>query len=191
MSCAKIQSNNQPINPFCYMNAAEIIILLFLAAVVLTSSISAEGGSVGRRVLASRHSESSSKSTESSEIYDDPDNGDENMKIKHKKILEFTDEHNLSWSIKLRRDSLYVELPQQLCEGSKEKFINLLEFADDTLKCKNVIVYFDKTRSDRASLVRTFMFLGFHILSPDNTLMLANDKNPDQLFMIYINDNDE
>jgi len=54
-----------------------------------------------------------------------------------------------------------------------------------------VIVYFDKTRSDRAALVKTFMFLGFHILSPDNTLMLPTDKHPDQLFMVYIIDSDE
>ena len=39
-----------------------------LAAVVLTSSISAEGGSVGRRVLASRHSVSTANSIESNEV---------------------------------------------------------------------------------------------------------------------------
>jgi ornithine decarboxylase antizyme 1 len=116
--------------------------------------------------------------------------GDENLKKKNDELNEFTDEHDLLWSIKLHNDSLYVELPQQLNEESKEKFVSLLEFADDTLHCKHVIVFFDKTRPDRAPLVKTFMFLGFHILSPDNTLMTINDKHHDQLYMVYIIDGD-
>jgi len=106
------------------------------------------------------------------------------------KLLHFNDEHDLLWSIKLRDKLLYVELPQQLCEGSKEKFVDLLEFADETLHCKNVIVCFEKTRADRAALVKTFMFLGFHVLSPDNLLMASLDKHPDQLFMVYVIDGD-
>jgi hypothetical protein len=43
------------------------------------------------------------------------------MRAKQQEILHFTDEHDLSWSMKLRKDSLYVELPEQLSEGSKEK----------------------------------------------------------------------
>jgi len=66
------------------------------------------------------------------------------------------------------------------------RFVDLLEFADDTLHCKHVIVYFDKTRSDRAALVKTFMFLGFHILSPDNVLLASIDKHSDRLSMVYI-----
>lgn len=65
-----------------------------------------------------------------------------------------------------------------------------MEFADDTLRCKHVIVCFDKTRTDRASLVKTFMFLGFHILSPDNTLMIEQDKEQEKLYMVYIIDSD-
>ena len=53
-----------------------------------------------------------------------------------------------------------------------------MEFADDALHCKHVIIYFDKGRADRAMVVKTFMFLGFLILSPDNTLMKDIDKNP-------------
>ncbi len=66
------------------------------------------------------------------------------------------------------------------------RFVDLLEFADDKLHCKYVIVYFDKTRSDRAALVKTFMFLGFHILSPENILLISIDKHSDQLSMVYI-----
>jgi len=163
------------------------------AAAVLTSKVSAEGGSVGRRVLASRHNDSTIKSLEKSEKFANDNNiidGDENLKKKNDELHEFTDENNVLWSIKIFNDSLYVELPQQLDKESKEKFINLLEFADDTLHCKHVIVYFDKTRSDRAALVKTFMFLGFHVLSPDNNLIPLNDKQHDQLYMVYIIDSD-
>jgi len=163
------------------------------AAAVLTSKVSAEGGSVGRRVLASRHNELPIKSVENPQKFANDNNifdGDANLKKRDDELHEFTDEHDLLWPIKLRNDSLYVELPQHLNEGSKEKFISLLEFADDTLHCKHVIVYFDKTRSDRAVLVKTFMFLGFHALSPDNILMASNDKQPDQLYMVYIIDSD-
>jgi len=163
------------------------------AAAVLTPKVSAEGGSVGRRVLASRHNESTITSLEISQKFANDNNifdGDENLKKRNDELHEFIDEHDLLWSVKLRNDSLYVELPQQLNKESKETFVNLLEFADDTLRCKHVIVYFNKTRSDRASLVKTFMFLGFHILSPDNTLMTSDDKQEDQLYMVYIIDSD-
>lgn len=160
------------------------------AAAVLTSKVSAEGGSVGRRVLASRHNQSleiSQKITK--ENLNTFVNGEKSKK-RTNELHEFTDEHELSWSIKLHNDSLYVELPQQLNDESKEKFINLLELADDTLHCKHVIVSFDKTRSDRASLVKTFMFLGFHVLSPENNLQTNHETNPDQLYMVYLIDND-
>jgi len=163
------------------------------AAAVLTSKVSAEGGSVGRRVLASRHNENPIKPLDTPQKFANDNNifdGDENLKKRNNSLYEFTDEHGLLWSVKLRQDSLYVELPQQLNEESKEKFISLLEFADEVLHCRHVIVYFDKTRSDRAALVKTFMFLGFHILAPNNTLMASNDKQQDQLYMVYIIDSD-
>ncbi|CAF1182451.1 unnamed protein product [Adineta steineri] len=179
MPCVEVQSNNENINRF--------------SAAVLTSKVSAEGGSVGRRVLASRHNEIPIKSLEIPQKFTNDNNtfvDGENLKKRNDELIEFTDEHELVWSIKLRNNTLYVELPQQLNEKSKEKFVNLLEFADDSLHCKHVIVYFDKTRSDRASLVKTFMFLGFHILSPENTLIATNDKEQDRLYMVYIVDND-
>jgi len=160
------------------------------AAAVLTSKVSAEGGSVGRRVLSSRQNESLEISQKFANDNKNTFDGNENSKKRSNELNEFTDEHDLLWSIKLHDDSLYVELPQQLNKESKEKFISLLEFADDTLHCKHVLVCFDKTRSDRAALVKTFMFLGFHILSPDNILMANHEKNEDQLYMVYIIDSD-
>ncbi|CAF1297607.1 unnamed protein product [Rotaria sordida] len=172
MSCTKVQSTNQTINNF--------------SAAVLPSSTCAEGGSVGRRVLASRPNGSIIKSIEFAKT-----NDDKGLQIKHDIIHQFLREHNLSWSITLHMNILYVQLPKELCAGSKEKFVSLLEFADDTLHCKKVIIYFNKARSDRAIVVKTFMFLGFHVLSPDNTLMQTIDKQAEELYMVYLIDGDE
>lgn len=114
---------------------------------------------------------------------------EEDSKRPSSHLLRFTDEHDLLWSIKLRDETLYVELPEKLDKESKEKFVCLLEFAEETLHCQHVIVFFNKSRSDRASLVKTFMFLGFHLLSPDNTLMKADEKEEDQLYLVYLIDN--
>lgn len=95
------------------------------------------------------------------------------------------DEHEFLRSVRLDDQVLYVQLPEPLSAESKEKFVGLLEFAEDKLQCKHVIVYFDKARSDRASLVKTFMFLGFHVLSPENRLMKKEDKLDDQIYMLY------
>ncbi|CAF3860279.1 unnamed protein product [Adineta steineri] len=189
IACCDIKPDSRP--AFCVSHPW--LEALALTAAVLTSKVSAEGGSVGRRVLASRHNEIHIKSLEIPQKFTNDNNtfvDGENLKKRNDELIEFTDEHELVWSIKLRNNTLYVELPQQLTEKSKEKFVNLLEFADDTLHCKHVIVCFDKTRSDRASLVKTFMFLGFHILSPENTLIATNDKEQDRLYMVYIVDND-
>jgi len=124
---------------------------------------------------------------EDNNIFDNNEDGDD-KETRNAELNQFNDENELLWSIKLRDRSLYVELPQQLCEGSKEKFVNLLEFADETLHCKYVIVYFEKTRSDRAALVKTFMFLGFHILAPKNTLI--KQQSDEHLYMVYVIDDD-
>ncbi|CAF0848624.1 unnamed protein product [Didymodactylos carnosus] len=105
--------------------------------------------------------------------------------IKEEHLKTFKDQHNIGWTTTFCNDRLYIEIPLHLAEGTKENFINMLEFAEGTLECKYVFIYFEKNRDDRASLVRTFMFLGFHILSPDNCLA---PNLPNYLFMIYTND---
>jgi ornithine decarboxylase antizyme 1 len=85
---------------------------------------------------------------------------------------------------------LYVALPSALShEASKHSFISLLEFAEEKLECGGVILCFRKTRSDRANLVRTFLFLGFQPLNPQSPLLAtATNTVPaddDNMFMIY------
>ena len=45
---------------------------------------------------------------------------------------------------------LFIHIPNTPTDNSKEAFIALLEFAEEELYCKNVIVYFDKTKPDRS-----------------------------------------
>lgn len=75
----------------------------------------------------------------------------------------------VTWETFLVGKKLYVEIsPGILPDGSKESLVTLLEYAEDVLKCSHVFVCFKKARADRASLIRTFMFLGFSLVAPGN-----------------------
>lgn len=90
----------------------------------------------------------------------------------------------LTWDTTLMRDNLYIGIPEGcLPDASKEAFVELLEFAEEKLHCQFAIVYFKKDRVDRAILIRTFMFLGFYIVPPDNELVPSGAS--DFMFMGY------
>ncbi|CAG0891343.1 unnamed protein product [Darwinula stevensoni] len=88
-----------------------------------------------------------------------------------------------TWNTLLWRHKLFVSVPPGLMpQGSKESFVSLLEFAEEVLECTQVIVYFPKSSSDRALLVKTFMFLGFSLVAPG---MDISPLSPDQIAMVY------
>lgn len=94
-----------------------------------------------------------------------------------------TESIQVTWETLLVDQKLFVEVPRGILpDGSKESFVTLLEYAEDQLKCSHVIVCFKKDRSDRACLVRTFMFLGFAVAAPGNPLV---PSSADLLFMAY------
>lgn len=73
----------------------------------------------------------------------------------------------VTWETLLIDKTLFIEIPADILpEGSKESFVTLLEYAEEVLSCSHVIVCFKKNRGERASLVRTFMFLGFVPVAP-------------------------
>ncbi|KAH9509704.1 hypothetical protein Btru_044291 [Bulinus truncatus] len=90
----------------------------------------------------------------------------------------------VSWETTLVKDTLYVELPAGILpEGSKESLVTLLEYAEEKLNCKHVVMCFNKNRSDRVSLLRVFNFFGFQILPPSHPLVVSPAQ--DLLFMAY------
>ncbi|XP_074661565.1 ornithine decarboxylase antizyme 1-like [Tubulanus polymorphus] len=97
--------------------------------------------------------------------------------------ITLTDNVTVTWTTYLIDGRLFVEIPNGILpEGSKESFVTLLEYAEDELKCDHVVVCFKKDRSDRASLVRMFMFLGFAPVAPGNPLV---PRSNDVMFMSY------
>jgi len=73
----------------------------------------------------------------------------------------------VTWETLVIGKTMFIEIPTDILpEGSKESFVTLLEYAEEVLSCTHVIVCFKKNRSDRASLIRTFMFLGFIPIAP-------------------------
>jgi len=98
-------------------------------------------------------------------------------------MIKLTDSIQVSWETVYKNGSLFVEVPDGILpDGSKESFVTLLEYAEDVLKCKEVIVCFRKSRVDRAILIRTFMFLGFTMIAPGSPVV---PNNGDLMFMGY------
>lgn len=89
----------------------------------------------------------------------------------------------VTWETLLIDKTLFIEIPADILpEGSKESFVTLLEYAEEVLFCSHVIVCFKKNRGDRASLVRTFMFLGFVPVAPGMHRLAVNS---DLMYLAY------
>jgi len=98
--------------------------------------------------------------------------------------LRLTENMEVRWETLIHDRKLYIQVPNGILpDGSKEGFVSLLEYAEEVLKCTHVVVFFKKDRSDRACLVRTFMFLGFEVLAPGHELCPPMD---DSFYMTYI-----
>lgn len=104
-------------------------------------------------------------------------------------VVTLTDHLEVSWETLLVGKKLFVEIPSGILpEGSKESFVTLLEYAEEALHCSHVVVCFSKNRLDRASLVRTMMFLGFVVVAPGNPLV---PMSGDLMFMAYVIEDEE
>ncbi|XP_053621220.1 LOW QUALITY PROTEIN: ornithine decarboxylase antizyme 2 [Plodia interpunctella] len=105
------------------------------------------------------------------------------VKIDFKILL--TENTVTRWEAVLQGNTIYLRVPGVLQSGSKESFMLLLDFAEERLGCKNCIICVLKSRPDRATLLRTFMFMGFQLLAPTSPLMPHEINNPDYIFLHY------
>ncbi|KAL5020368.1 hypothetical protein ScPMuIL_003260 [Solemya velum] len=95
----------------------------------------------------------------------------------------------VTWETIVVDGKLFVELPTGLLpEGSKESLVTLLEFAEEKLGVGHVIICFRKDRNDRATLIRTFMFLGFAVIPPGDPLV---PNIGDLMYLVYTIDQDD
>lgn len=95
----------------------------------------------------------------------------------------------VKWETLLIGKTLFIEIPSDILpEGSKESFVSLLEYAEESLGCSKVIVCFKKNRDDRESLIRTFMFLGFVLVAPGMHQLAVSG---DLMYLAYSIDPDE
>lgn len=92
------------------------------------------------------------------------------------------------WDAVLWRGRLYVSVTANtLCNGSKEAFVSLLEYAEDVLECTHVIVCLGKTGTavndkETKMAIRNFLFLGFQPLAPGHEFM---PSNPNLVCFVY------
>jgi len=64
--------------------------------------------------------------------------------------ISLTDKKSWTWEAVLWRSNLFLDVPQRITAfASKEGFVALLEFAEEVLACKNVILAINKDRPDR------------------------------------------
>jgi len=95
------------------------------------------------------------------------------------------DDVSFSWqTLLVDRKKLFVLVPDKLLQnGSRDSFVRLLDYAESTLKCSHVVVYFKKDRKDVSSVMRLFMYFGFTLLKPEHGLIATSSA--DMLYMAY------
>jgi len=87
------------------------------------------------------------------------------------------------WEAILWQGRLYVNVTmQQLSDGSKEAFVELLEYAEEHLGCSHVVVCLDRQLKEMKVVVRNFLFLGFQPLAPGHEFL---PKNPNLVCFVY------
>jgi len=69
------------------------------------------------------------------------------------------------WSGSVVQDALYIEFSDgKLPVGSRECFVMLLDYAEETLEVATVIICFPRNQVDKPEILRVFMYLGFEVV---------------------------
>eukprot|EP00096_Caligus_rogercresseyi_P009138 TRINITY_DN3051_c0_g1_i1.p1 TRINITY_DN3051_c0_g1~~TRINITY_DN3051_c0_g1_i1.p1 ORF type:complete len:152 (-),score=39.47 TRINITY_DN3051_c0_g1_i1:381-836(-) len=85
------------------------------------------------------------------------------------------------WEAVLWKGNLYISASaKQIREGSKEAFIRILEYAEETLGASHVIICIDRhtigEKEELRSILRCFLFMGFQTLAAGHELLPPNPK---------------
>jgi hypothetical protein len=77
---------------------------------------------------------------------------------------------------------LYIMIPDEFQPvGSRDSLVNLLDYAEGTLECRDIVVCLKNNRPD---VVRLFMYLGFSVLDPTDPLVCVSSV-PGTTYMTY------
>ncbi|CAG0886303.1 unnamed protein product [Cyprideis torosa] len=100
--------------------------------------------------------------------------------------LNITAHHHVTWNGVLDGKRLILPLHEaggnSIAASSKEGFVSLLEFAEEELGCEHIVIIIPKRAKERGSLVKTFMFMGFTMLTPAQDQMA---RDPDNVYLDY------
>ncbi|KAJ3416497.1 hypothetical protein HDV05_001234 [Chytridiales sp. JEL 0842] len=78
----------------------------------------------------------------------------------------------VTWSAFISAKTLFIKVPESDTVtaangfGFKESIVAVLDLADDVLKCSNIVICLEKNRKDLASILRSFLFVGFEMVHP-------------------------
>uniref|UniRef100_R4GCH8 Ornithine decarboxylase antizyme 3 n=1 Tax=Anolis carolinensis TaxID=28377 RepID=R4GCH8_ANOCA len=87
------------------------------------------------------------------------------------------------WHGILRDNAVFLDVPRLVLDfNSRESLAATLEYIEDKTEAERVFVNFSKSRRDRGDLLRTFGFLGFELMRPDDPALPLWE---DAVFMVY------
>jgi ornithine decarboxylase antizyme 1 len=104
---------------------------------------------------------------------------------------QLADNVAVSWqTLLVDRRKLYISIQDKfLPSGSRESLVSLLDYAESTLKCSDIVVCLRNDRPDRPAVMRLFMYLGFALLDPGSPLIPVSSG--DVAYMAYHIEADE
>lgn len=74
----------------------------------------------------------------------------------------------------IKKDTLFIELPDDCKWYFQESISSLLELAENILNCEKVVICIKKNKENIKILLRSFMYIGFQLVCPS---YLKNNTN--------------
>ena len=112
-------------------------------------------------------------------------NENEEVEIKDYNFIFKEGNHLVTqWSGSVVQDTLYIEfLDGKLQVGGRECFVNLLDYAEETLEVATVIICLPRHQVNESVVLRVFMYLGFKVVHHSACRLVP--KSDTFIFMAY------